>query len=80
MVPGASSTVSALMMGFAWGAGALMAPVTGIISHRTGFIQALLLISLLPLISALLLWLYPKDGASPHEVVLNSQTEALAMD
>jgi FSR family fosmidomycin resistance protein-like MFS transporter len=80
MVPGASSTVSALMMGFAWGAGALMAPVTGIISNRTGFIQALLLISLLPLISALLLWLYPKDGASHHEVVLNSQTEALAMD
>jgi FSR family fosmidomycin resistance protein-like MFS transporter len=80
MVPGASSTVSALMMGFAWGAGALMAPVTGIISNRTGFIQALLLISLLPLISALLLWLYPKDGSSSHEVVLNSQTEALAMD
>ncbi len=61
MVPGGASTVSALMMGFAWGAGALIAPLTGVISVHRGFAQALLLISLLPLISAALLWRYPKD-------------------
>ncbi len=55
-----ASTVSALMMGFAWGAGALMAPLTGELSSVYGFTRALLGVSLLPLISALLLWLYPE--------------------
>lgn len=61
MVPGGASTVSALMMGFAWGAGALMAPLTGMLSSRVGFMEALLIVSVLPLASAALLWLYPKD-------------------
>ncbi|HQR33849.1 MAG TPA: MFS transporter [Blastocatellia bacterium] len=61
MVPGGASTVSALMMGFAWGAGALMAPLTGVLSSRVGFFQALLVVSVLPLASAALLWRYPKD-------------------
>lgn len=62
LVPHGASTVSALMMGFAWGAGALLAPVTGWLSGRFGFFYALWLMSLLPLVSALLLWFYPKDG------------------
>ncbi len=53
-----ASTVSALMMGFAWGAGALMAPITGLLSRPLGFNSALIAISLLPLVSALLLWNY----------------------
>jgi FSR family fosmidomycin resistance protein-like MFS transporter len=57
-----ASTVSALMMGFAWGAGALMAPLTGQLSHAIGFTQALLLVSLLPFVSAFLLWRYPEKG------------------
>ena len=61
MVPGGASTVSALMMGFAWGAGALMAPLTGMLSSRVGFFNALLAVSVLPLASAALLWRYPKD-------------------
>lgn len=61
MVPGGASTVSALMMGFAWGAGALMAPLTGMLSGRVGYFNALLAVSLLPLASAALLWRYPKD-------------------
>lgn len=61
MVPGGASTVSALMMGFAWGAGALMAPMTGLLSSRVGFFDALLAVSVLPLASAALLWRYPKD-------------------
>lgn len=61
MVPGGASTVSALMMGFAWGAGALMAPMTGLLSSSVGFFNALLAVSVLPLASAALLWRYPKD-------------------
>lgn len=61
LVPGGASTVSALMMGFAWGAGALLTPVTGFLSQRFGFAQALTAMALLPLGSALLLWFYPKD-------------------
>jgi FSR family fosmidomycin resistance protein-like MFS transporter len=61
LVPHGASTVSALMMGFAWGAGALLAPVTGWLSTRYGFATALWLMSLLPLVSAALLWFYPSD-------------------
>jgi len=69
MVPGGASTVSALMMGFAWGAGALMAPLTGTLSAGVGFFTALSLISFLPLVSALLLWRYPKDELVARESV-----------
>jgi MFS family permease len=61
LVPGGASTVSALMMGFAWGAGALMTPMVGVMSERYGFTRALMLAALLPLVSATLLWFYPKD-------------------
>jgi len=62
LVPGGASTVSALMMGFAWGAGALMTPIVGAMSERFGFARALMVAALVPLASAALLWLYPKDG------------------
>ncbi|MDQ3013924.1 MAG: MFS transporter, partial [Acidobacteriota bacterium] len=75
MVPGGASTVSALMMGFAWGAGALLAPLTGMLSGRVGFFPALLIVSFLPLISGALLWRYPKD----QEVTRARVREALAM-
>ncbi len=61
LVPGGASTVSALMMGFAWGAGALLAPLVGLLSDRIGFFPALFAVSFLPLISGALLWRYPKD-------------------
>ncbi|MBI3424188.1 MAG: MFS transporter [Acidobacteria bacterium] len=76
LVPGGASTVSALVMGFAWGAGALLAPVTGYLSEHVGFIQALTVMSTLPLVSALLLWFYPKDAA---RAVASQAQEALAM-
>ncbi len=75
LVPGGTSTVSALMMGFAWGAGALLAPVTGALSERFGFVQALTMMSVLPLFSALLLWFYPKDEMR----ITARQQEALAL-
>jgi FSR family fosmidomycin resistance protein-like MFS transporter len=75
LVPGGASTVSALMMGFAWGAGALLAPVTGALSERVGFTRALIVISLLPLLAAALMWRFPKDA---HGVKL-PRREALAV-
>src|SRR5262247_418260 len=50
LVPGGASTVSALMT-----------PMVGVMSERYGFTRALMLAALLPLVSAVLLWLYPKD-------------------
>src|SRR5262245_17495278 len=61
LVPAGASTVSALMMGFAWGAGALMTPMTGAMSEKFGFARALAMVAVFPLFSAALLWLYPKD-------------------
>jgi len=75
LVPGGASTVSALMMGFAWGAGALMAPLTGLLSDSAGFAQALTMVSVLPLISAALLWRFPKDG----EIARTRVQEALSV-
>jgi FSR family fosmidomycin resistance protein-like MFS transporter len=66
LVPAGASTVSALMMGFAWGAGALLTPITGLLSEHFGFTRALLILAILPLGSALLLWFYPKDELSPR--------------
>lgn len=63
LVPGGTSTVSALMMGFGWGMGALLTPVAGALSSPLGFAGALMLVGLLPLVSAVLLLRYPGDGA-----------------
>src|SRR5262245_38184419 len=75
LVPGGASTVSALMMGFAWGAGALMTPLVGVLSERFGFAPALMVVSLFPLVSAALLWLYPKD----ERAIAPPPREALAV-
>jgi FSR family fosmidomycin resistance protein-like MFS transporter len=75
LVPGGASTVSALMMGFAWGAGALMTPIAGAMSEKFGFARALMMAALVPLASAALLWFYPKDGRAPAARV----QEALAV-
>jgi len=73
LVPGGASTVSALMMGFAWGAGALMTPIAGAMSERFGFARALTMAAVVPLVSAALLWFYPKDkqtsAARPREAL-----------
>src|SRR6266498_1227173 len=65
LVPGGASTVSALMMGLAWGAGALMTPIAGAMSERFGFARALMMAALVPLVSAALMWFYPKDERAP---------------
>ncbi len=73
LVPGGASTVSALMMGFAWGAGALLSPITGALSAQIGFTRALTMIGVLPFAAGALMWLFPKDEpglkAAPHEAL-----------
>jgi FSR family fosmidomycin resistance protein-like MFS transporter len=75
LVPGGASTVSALMMGFAWGVGALLAPVTGALSERIGFARALMAVCILPLVAGVLMWRFPKDEA----VAKATPQEALAV-
>ena len=62
LVPGGASTVSALVMGFAWGLGALMNPITGKLSESFGLTNALVIVAVVPLISAVLFWCFPKDN------------------
>ncbi|MFN7944318.1 MAG: MFS transporter [Blastocatellia bacterium] len=78
LVPDGASTVSALMMGFAWGAGALLAPVTGVMSVRFGFVSALMVMAVLPLASAVLLWRYPKDVIHARAASVNVAEKAMA--
>ncbi|MEW5977937.1 MAG: MFS transporter [Acidobacteriota bacterium] len=49
LVPRGASTVSALMMGFAWGMGGSLVPAVGKIADHFGLEQALLAVVLLPL-------------------------------
>ncbi len=78
LVPGGASTVSALVMGFAWGLGALMTPITGMLSEPLGLTKALLLVALWPLASAVLFWRFPKDEVVARQAVEAAPQEAFA--
>jgi FSR family fosmidomycin resistance protein-like MFS transporter len=58
-VPEHRSTISSLMMGFAWGVGGALAPVVGKLADEHGLSVALMLVGGLPLVGALLAWLLP---------------------
>ena len=49
-----AATVSSLMMGFAWGVGSTMVPVVGLLGDTMGLPRALLCISVVPLLAAVL--------------------------
>ncbi len=78
LVPGGASTVSALVMGFAWGLGALLTPVVGKLSEAVGLTKALLVVALVPLASALLFWRFPKDEVIARLAVDPAPREAFA--
>ncbi|MBL8208690.1 MAG: hypothetical protein JNM09_30950, partial [Blastocatellia bacterium] len=78
LVPGGASTVSALVMGFAWGLGALLTPVTGKLGEGLGLTKALLIVALWPLASAFLFWRFPKDEMIAHSLTEASPREAFA--
>lgn len=62
LMPQSSSTVSALMMGFAWGIGGLLVPLVGKIADIVGLNNAFLIVATLPLAGFLLSLYLPKDA------------------
>ena len=54
LAPVGAATVSSLMMGFAWGIGATMVPIVGLLGDTIGLARALLCISVVPLLAAAL--------------------------
>jgi FSR family fosmidomycin resistance protein-like MFS transporter len=54
LAPISAATVSSLMMGFAWGTGGLAVPLVGMMADRFGIELALVVMSVLPLVAALL--------------------------
>jgi len=65
LVPGQSGTVSALMMGFAWGmAGLVVIPLVGFFADRVGLHSALWGVVLLPLLGFLLALKLPPVSSS----------------
>ncbi len=62
LVPSQAGTISALMMGFAWGvAGMIFIPLTGWIADLTSLHDALLMLVLFPILGFLLTLKLPKD-------------------
>jgi MFS transporter, FSR family, fosmidomycin resistance protein len=65
LAPKQAGTVSALMMGFAWGtAGFIFVPLTGWLSDRISMHYALLSLTIFPLLGFLLSWRLPKHAAA----------------
>ncbi|HVQ16204.1 MAG TPA: MFS transporter [Vicinamibacterales bacterium] len=67
IAPISAATVSSLMMGFAWGMGGLTVPLVGMLADRIGIEHALVAMSALPLIAALLAIPLPSQK-QPHVV------------
>jgi MFS transporter, FSR family, fosmidomycin resistance protein len=65
IAPISAATVSSLMMGFAWGTGGLSVPLVGMLADRFGIERALVAMSTLPLVAALLAIALP-SRKQPH--------------
>jgi FSR family fosmidomycin resistance protein-like MFS transporter len=61
LVPGRTSTVSALMMGAAWGVGALAPPALDNLVPALGFRGVLVLASAMTIVSAVMAYFLPRD-------------------
>ncbi len=68
LAPVGAATVSSLMMGFAWGVGAVMVPLVGLLGDVMGLPRALLCISGVPLLAAALAAQLP-ERARGHRVL-----------
>jgi FSR family fosmidomycin resistance protein-like MFS transporter len=80
LVPGRTSTVSALMMGAAWGVGALAPPALDTLVPALGFRMVLVLASAMTLISAALAYFLPRDEPSGRSVRGTEMAAASAGD
>ena len=65
LAPISAATVSSLMMGFAWGTGGLTVPLVGMMADRIGIERALVVMSAMPLVAALLAVSLPSRN-QPH--------------
>ncbi len=81
LVPGQTSTVSALMMGAAWGVGALAPPALDRVATVHGFDTVLIFASGSTLISAVLAYFLPREERKgAKEVEVETATAAVAGD
>lgn len=68
LAPGQTSTVSALMMGAAWGLGALAPPLLDNLVPAYGFRTVLVLASAMTMLSAIFAYMLPRE--EPHRLVV----------
>lgn len=68
LAPGQTSTVSALMMGAAWGLGALAPPLLDNLVPAYGFRTVLVFASAMTMLSAIFAYMLPRE--EPHRVVV----------
>ncbi|MBI3951232.1 MAG: MFS transporter [Acidobacteria bacterium] len=61
LAPGQTSTVSALLMGLAWGTGSLAVPTIGPMATTLGFRPVLMFMAVLPLLTGFLALALPKE-------------------
>jgi FSR family fosmidomycin resistance protein-like MFS transporter len=66
IAPVSAATVSSLMMGFAWGTGALMVPVVGLLADRLGLAGALVAVAGAPIIAVAVALKLPEVRGSRH--------------
>ena len=80
LVPGQTSTVSALMMGAAWGVGALTPPLLDILAPGYGFRSKLIFVSATTLLSAAFAYFLPREEPHRRPVEADLATAAAAGD
>ncbi len=66
VAPVSAATVSSLMMGFAWGTGALIVPLVGLMADRIGLASALVCVAISPALAAGVAGMLPDPGTRPH--------------
>src|SRR5947207_14492855 len=79
LVPGQTSTVSALMMGAAWGVGALSPQVLSHFVPEYGFRNVLIFASAFTMITVVLAYLLPREDPVPHLPVESDLATASAV-
>jgi FSR family fosmidomycin resistance protein-like MFS transporter len=79
LVPGQTSTVSALMMGAAWGVGALAPPVLDNLVPAFGFQKVMMLASAVTMLSAILAYFLPRHEQH-RQIAIEAEMAAAAGD
>ena len=65
IAPVSAATVASLLMGFAWGAGALLVPVTGWMADRWGLETTMTALGVVPLLGVAMAWPATARGVTP---------------